>query len=161
MGLIEYLVSRSFRDEKAGRVVVFKGVGRARGYLVGSQGEELRIRAFLRMYFFAALSIQMLGILVVCAWMAYLSDAMGRPSLERELTRGGIFLAAYALLVGLPLLCVWRAFPKALPSFVAPGNEVAVSRRPMDHTQRLFLGAALALATLVLAIIFLLGRAAH
>ena len=39
MGLLDSIVSRSFRDEKAGRVVVFAGDRRNRGYVVRSDAE--------------------------------------------------------------------------------------------------------------------------
>jgi len=44
MGFIDLLVNRSFRDEPTGRVVVFDGVGRGRGYLLRSLADEQRIR---------------------------------------------------------------------------------------------------------------------
>jgi cytochrome c biogenesis protein CcdA len=136
----------SFRDEKEGRVVVFNGVGSSRGYLVRSASEELRIRAFLKMYLFAEFAIQMLGTLLVVAWLSSLFSASGKPTLERELTRGGVFLAAYALIVGLPFFFLWRAYRQAVSSFVSPGDAVAVSRRPLDRSQRI----ALALIALLL-----------
>jgi hypothetical protein len=61
MGLIDALVSRSFRDTPAGRVVVFSGDPRKRGYLVRSPADEQRIRSFLKMFYFAELSILSLG----------------------------------------------------------------------------------------------------
>jgi hypothetical protein len=48
VGFIDLIVNRSFRDEPNGRVVVFDGVGRNRGYLLRSLADEQRIRAFLR-----------------------------------------------------------------------------------------------------------------
>jgi len=87
VGFIDFIVNRSFRDEKEGCVVVFNGVSRGRGYLVRSAGEELRIRAFLKMYLFAEFAIQMLGTLLVAAWLSSLFGSSGRPTLERELTR--------------------------------------------------------------------------
>jgi hypothetical protein len=156
MGLIDYAVERSFRNEKAGRVVVLSGVGKGRGYLIRSTSEEQRIRAFLRMYFFAQFSIQMLGTLLVCGWIGTLGGATDRPSLERELVRGGIFLAAYVLVVGLPFGFLWRSYKKAVVSFVSPQDEVAVARRPLDRTQWLALAAlAVLMAVLAMAILLL------
>src|ERR1700752_1999605 len=139
MGLIDYTVERSFRNEKAGRVVVFSGMAKGHCYLVRSTGEEQRIRAFLRMYFFAQFSIQMLGTLLACGWIGTLGGATDRPSLERELVRGGTFLAAYVLVVGLPFGFLWRAYKKSVVSFVSPQDEVAVASRPLNRTQWLAL----------------------
>ena len=151
MGFIDFIVNRSFRDEKEGRVVVFNGVGRGQGYLVRSMGEELRIRAFLKMYLFAELAIQMLGTLLVAAWLSSLFGASGPPTLERELTRGGWFLAAYALIVGLPFFFLWRAYRQAVLSFVSPADVVALGPRPMDRAQRIVL-AVIALLVVVTAV---------
>jgi len=159
MGLIEFVVNRSFRDEKEGRVVVFNGVGRGQGYLVRSADGEQRIRAFLRMYVFAELAIQMLGTMLVAAWLSSLLGATGRPSLERELTRGGFFLAAYALVVGLPFFFLWRAYRQAVPSFVSPGDAVTVPRRPMDRAQRIALAVIAVLAVAVVVAMAVLVRA--
>jgi hypothetical protein len=159
MGFIEFVVNRSFRDEQEGRVVVFNGVGRGRGYLVRSASEEQRIRAFLGMYVFAELAIQMLGTLLVAAWLSGLLGATGRPTLERELTRGGFFLAAYLVVVGLPFLFLWRAYRQAVPSFVSPDDAVSVSPRPMDRTQRIVLAVVTLLVVAVSLTIFALVRA--
>jgi hypothetical protein len=139
MGFIDLIVNRSFRDEKEGRVVVFDGVGRGRGYLLRSTTDEQRIRAFLRMYVFAELVIQLLGTLLVAAWLSSVFGATGRPTLERELMRGGFFLVAYALVVGLPFYLMWRAYREAAPSFVSPGDAVPVSWQPLDRTRRIAL----------------------
>jgi hypothetical protein len=159
MGFIDFIVNRSFRDEKQGRVVVFNGVGRGQGYLVRSAGEELRIRAFLKMYLFAELAIQMLGTLLVAGWLANLFGAAGAPTLERELTRGGFFLAAYALVVGLPFFFLWRAYRQAVPSFVSPGDAVALGPRPMDRSQRVVLAVIALLVVAVALTIVVLVRA--
>jgi hypothetical protein len=151
MGFIDFIVNRSFRDEPQGRVVVFNGVSRGRGYLVRSASEELRIRAFLKMYLFAEFAIQMLGTLLVAAWLSSLFGASGRPTLERELARGGYFLAAYALVVGLPFFFLWRAYRQAVLSFVSPGDAVAVAPRPMDRTQRITL-AVIAVVVVAVAV---------
>jgi hypothetical protein len=139
MGFIDLIVNRSFRDGPTGRVVVFDGVGRGRGYLLRSLADEQRIRAFLRMYVFAELAIQLLGTLLVAAWLSSVFGATGRPTFERELMRGGFFLAAYTLVVGLPFVMMWRAYRQAAPSFVAPEDAVSVSWQPMDRTQRIAL----------------------
>lgn len=46
MGLLDSIVAKSFRDEKAGRVVVFTGDRRNRGYVVKSESEELEDQIF-------------------------------------------------------------------------------------------------------------------
>jgi len=51
MGLIDAIVDRSFRDTPAGRVVVFSGDPRKRGYVVKSLAEEKRIKSFLKMFY--------------------------------------------------------------------------------------------------------------
>jgi Na+/proline symporter len=145
MNFVDLIVNRSFRNQQEGRVVVFDGVGRGRGYLLRSAADEQRIRAFLRMYVFAELAIQLLGTLLVAAWLSSVFGATGRPTLERELMRGGFFLAAYTLVVGLPFFLMWRAYRQAAPSFVSPADAVPVSWQPMDRTQRI----ALALLVLV------------
>jgi len=63
MGFLDFVVSRSFRDEPQGRVVVFSGLVRGQGYLVRSASDEHRIRAFIKMYVFAVLALQMLSAL--------------------------------------------------------------------------------------------------
>jgi hypothetical protein len=159
MGFIDFIVNRSFRDEQQGRVVVFSGVTRGRGYLVRSASEEQRIRAFLKMYLFAELAIQTLGTLLVAAWLSSFLGASGRPTLERELTRGGFFLAAYALVVGLPFFFLWRAYRQAVLSFVSPGDAVALAPRPMDRVQRIALAAIMVLAATMALVIVSLVRA--
>ncbi|HVN45793.1 MAG TPA: hypothetical protein VMT66_11230 [Steroidobacteraceae bacterium] len=146
MRFVDLLVNRSFRNDPAGRVVVFDGVGHGRGYRLRSTEDELRIRAFLRMYVFAELAIQLLGTLLVAAWLSSVFGATGRPTLERELLRGGFFLTAYALVVGLPFFLMWRAYRQAALSFVSPADAVAVSWQPMDRTQRIALTVLVLLA---------------
>jgi len=46
MGLINYLVGAQFRDEKAGRVIVFPGDRRGRGYVVKSEADESKSDPF-------------------------------------------------------------------------------------------------------------------
>ena len=123
MGLIDSIVDRAFRDEKAGRVVVFTGGPRKRGYLVRSEPEELKIRAFLKMFYFAHLSILILGLQAATYW----STLFTRPA-RHVFSAMGISLGIYALVVGLPYFFLWRSYRKALLSFVAAEDEVLVSR---------------------------------
>lgn len=64
MALLDSIVGASFRDEKAGRVVVFSGDRRTHGYVVRSASEELKIKSFLKMFYFAHFSILLLGYLL-------------------------------------------------------------------------------------------------
>jgi hypothetical protein len=52
MALLDFIVDANFRSEAVGRVVVFPGDRRHRGYVVKSQAEELKIRSFLRMFYY-------------------------------------------------------------------------------------------------------------
>jgi hypothetical protein len=126
MSLLDSMVDKSFRDEKAGRVVVFTGDRRNRGYVVRSESEELKIRSFLKMFYFAHLSILLLGMAVANAWSTFIIHirAFGRPDLLRS---EGIYLGIYSLVVGLPYFLLWRSYKKALVSFVSAHDEVLVS----------------------------------
>jgi len=127
VGLIDALVNRSFRETPAGRAVVFSGDPRKRGYLVRSPGDEQKIRSFLKMFYFADLSILALGILLSqgCAsWFAY--GLYDRPA-RHLLGSVSIFVAIYCLVVGLPYALLWRAYKRALPSFTDPADEVSLT----------------------------------
>jgi hypothetical protein len=153
MGFIDAVVNRSFRDEPQGRVVVFSGVARGQGYLVRSASDERRIHAFMKMFVFAALALQILGALLVAAWLSIFLRATGTPTLERELTRGGFYLAAYALVVGLPYFFLLRAYRQAVPSFVSPGDAVTLSSPLVSRAQLVALAVlALLLAALAVAV---------
>ena len=103
MGLLNSLVGRCFRDDKAGRVVVFPNDRRNRGYLVKSVGEELKIASFIKMFFFAHLSIFILGYFVVYEWARWLVYDLGSPA-AHVFRAACIFLGSYILVVGLPYL---------------------------------------------------------
>src|ERR1700731_1042652 len=109
MGLVDSIVGKAFRDEKAGRVVVFTGDRRNRGYVVKSESEELKIRSFLKMFYFAHLSILLLGMQVANAWSTFIVHirAFDRPDLLRS---GGIYLGIFSLVVGLPYFLLWRSY---------------------------------------------------
>ena len=80
MGLLDSIVGKSFRDEKVGRVVVFTGDRRNRGYVLKSESEELRIRSFLKMFYFAHFSILLLGIQVANAWSTFVTSTWFGPN---------------------------------------------------------------------------------
>jgi hypothetical protein len=152
MGFIDFTVNRFFRDESQGRVFLFDGGVRGQGYLVRSASDEHRIRAFLRMYVSAWFAIQILGSLLVTAWLSSFLGAIGTPTLERELTRAGFFLALYAVVVGLPFLFLFRAYRQAVADFVSPADVVTLSRRPLDRARYVGL-AVLALLLTALAVV--------
>ncbi len=102
MGLLDSIVSRSFRDDPAGRVVVLGGELRGRGYLVKSKADELKIKSFIKMFIFAELSLQMLGLWLALAWIGQYSDARDRAGhLLRAIC---VFAGIYSVIVILPLL---------------------------------------------------------
>jgi hypothetical protein len=68
MAFLDSIVGACFRDEEAGRVVVFSGDRPTRGYVVRSESEELKIRSFLKMFYFAHFSILLLGYSLASEW---------------------------------------------------------------------------------------------
>ena len=156
MGFLDSIVGRSFRDEKPGRVVVFSGDRRNRGYLLKSEADELKIRAFLKMFYFAQLAILLLGMLVTNAWSTFLThlEGFGRPA-EHVHRAMGISLGIYSLVVGLPYFLLWRSYKKSLLSFVSPQDEVLVSGKSPGQQPWLVLALALGLLTLMGAIFYL------
>jgi hypothetical protein len=154
MSLLDSLVGRSFRDEKAGRVVVFTGDRRNRGYVVKSESEELKIRSFLKMFYFAHLSILLLGMQVANAWSTFIIQirAFGRPDLLRS---GGIYLGIFCLVVGLPYFLLWRSYKKALVNFVSAQDEVLVSGKSAGRQTWISVAALTALALVALGLFYL------
>jgi hypothetical protein len=133
MGVLDFTVDRYFRDEKAGRVVVFAGDRRNRGYLVKSDAEEQKIRAFLEMFYCAHASILLLGGLLASGWSTDVRHVLDRRAAHVFRTEG-IFLGIYFLVVGVPYFLVWRSYKKALVSFISPQDEVLVSgKRPRQQ----------------------------
>jgi hypothetical protein len=150
MGLLDSIVGQCFRDEKAGRVVVFMGDRGNRGYLVTSTDQELKIRAFLKMFFCAHVSIFLLGYFLAYESSMELVYALGRPAAHLFRTIS-IFLGIY-FLVGLPYLLFWRSYKKALLSFVSAQDEVLFSSKH-PRQQRVLLATGL----ITFAIVILLG----
>ncbi len=161
MGLLESIVDRSFRDEKAGRVVVFQGDRRNRGYVVRSEADELRIRSFLKMFYFAHLSILWLGMLLANAWSMFVIDLQlfGRPA-KHLLPNVAVFLAVYLLVVGLPYFFLWRSYKASLANFVSAQDEISVSGTPAGRQPWAAIWLVLFGSLIILAIIlYLLIRA--
>jgi hypothetical protein len=90
---------------------------RIRGYLVRSESEELKIRAFLKMYYCAEWSIQLVSLLLTIGWTTQLTYASDN-SVAHLLRSGTVFLGIYSLVVALPYFLVWRTYKKGLLSFV-------------------------------------------
>jgi hypothetical protein len=151
MGVLDSIVGRYFRDEKPGRVVAFPVDRRIRGYLVRSESEELKIRAFLKMYYCAEWSIQLVSLLLTIGWISQLTYASDN-SVAHLLRSGAIFLGIYSLIVALPYFLVWKTYKKGLLSFVSAEDEVAVSGKPPSQRQVL-----LSAGLIVFAIVILLG----
>jgi hypothetical protein len=156
MGLIEAMVSRSFRDTPAGRVVVFSGDSRKRGYLVRPPAEEQKIRSFLKMFYFAHLYILVFGVMLsqICAsW--FINGSLDRPA-HRLLASVSIFVVTYCLVVGLPYALLWRAYKRALTSFTAATDEVSLTGTIAPGRQWILLAVA-GFALLILAAILVLA----
>jgi hypothetical protein len=152
MGLLDSIVSVAFRDESVGRVVVFSGDRRNRGYIVSSAAEELKIKSFLKMFYFAQWYILVLGMMLANAWSTFFVhlEGMGRP-IEHVARNMSIVFGVYCV-VGLPYLFLWRLYKKALPSFVSAQDAVEVSgQHPRQRHWKLVL-AIFGLALLVLAV---------
>ena len=118
MGLMDSIVSKAFRNEPAGRVVVFSGD--RQGYMVRSEADELKIKSFLKMFYFAHFYLLILGMMLANAWSMFFInlEGMGRPA-HHMLRSQAIAFGVYCLVVGLPYLLLWRSFKKAKLSFVS------------------------------------------
>jgi hypothetical protein len=156
MALLDFMVGANFRNEKAGRVVVFPGDRRHRGYVVKSEAEEQKIRSFLRMFYFAHLSILSLGYFLAFEWSRELSYALGRPF--AFLFRIGVSLGFYSFVVGAPYFLLWRSYKKAFLSFTSGQDEVLVSGRSAGQRQNYIRGGLIALGAILLGlgVIFLI-----
>ena len=159
MGLINYIVGDQFRNEKAGRVIVFPGDRRGRGYLVRSEAEESRIRAFLKMFYFAHLSILMLGNFLAMGCSTVLNHELGIRALHFYKAMG-IALGIYCIIVGLPYWLLWRSYKKEFPVFTSGLDEVVISGISPGQKNRIYVGAGvIALAILMGVALFMLVRA--
>ena len=127
MGLVDALVNRSFRETARGRVVVFSGDPRKRGYLVKSVIEEQKIRSFLKMFYFAHLYVLVFGIMLSQGWSTWISYALLERPAKHLLWSVSIFVAVYAVVVALPYFFLWQAYRRALASFGAPADEMPLA----------------------------------
>jgi len=142
MALLDSLVDANFRSEPVGRVVIFPGGRRHRGYLVKSAAEELKIRSFLKMFYFAQFSILLLGFFSLLAWSS------GR--LAGHIGAEAIFLGIYFPVVLVPYLRLFWICKKASLSFVSAQDEVAVSGKTASRRLWIVGAGLIALAILVL-----------
>jgi hypothetical protein len=107
------------------------------------------------MFYFAHLSILLLGCLLAFASSWDLSEVLGGRS-GHLLRIECIFVGLYCLVVGVPYWLLWRCYKKAFLSFVSVEDEVVVSasgagRRPLFVIAGLVVLAILAsLATMLL-----------
>ncbi len=155
MGLIDTIVDRSFRDTQSGRVVIFSGDPRKRGYVVRSVAEERKIKSFLKMFYFAHLYILVFGMMLSqgCAlWLAY--GLFDRPA-HHLLGSVSSFAGIYLLMVGAPYTLLWRAYKRALTSFTASADEVLLTEIEASRRQWILL-AVVGFALLILAAVLLL-----
>ena len=155
MSLLDSIIGANFRSEQAGRVVVFPGDRRNRGYLLKSEAEELRIRSFLKMFFCAHASILFLGCLLASAWSTDVSHVFDRQA-EHVLRVGGIFLGIYLLVVGVPYLLLWSSYKKAFLNFVSPQDQVVVSGKRPGRQQITAVVIAVGLIALAISRFFLI-----
>jgi hypothetical protein len=156
MALLDAMVSAYFRSEKAGRVVVFPGDRRHRGYVVKSQAEEQKIRSFLKMFLCAHASILVLGYLLAYGWSHEIVYALGRPALHIYRTIG-IFAGIYSVVAGLPYFILWRSYKKAFVNFVSAEDEVLVSGR-LGGRQYILIAAGLIVLGLAGLLAFAVSR---
>jgi hypothetical protein len=157
MALLDVIVDGYFRNEKAGRVVIFPRRFHSRGYVVRSEAEELRIRSFLKMFYFAYFSILLFGYCLAYESSRELSYALGSPA--RHLLRtGGIFLGICSLFMGVPYWLLWRSYKKEFQSFVSVEDQVVLSGKSASRRHWSVSAGLIGLAILILVGAFLLVR---
>jgi hypothetical protein len=158
VGLIDFMVGANFRDDKAGRVVVFPGDRPGRGYVVKSEAEESRIRAFMKMFYFAHLSILMLGNFLAIEWSTGLNHELSRPAAHIYRAMG-IAALIYFVVMGIPYWLLWRTYKKAFVSFTSVQDELMVSGKSPGQQTRIYVAAGVAAFAILLAVgVFLLVR---
>jgi hypothetical protein len=157
MALLDSVVNANFRSEPAGRVVVFPGGHRDRGYVVKSLAEERKIKSFLGMFYYAHVATLVLGYLLAYSWARDLTDALGRPALHIYRTIG-IFLGVYAVVAGLPYFLLWRFYKKAITSFVSSEDEVQVAARRSGARSYILISAGVVVLGLAIILAFAVSR---
>jgi len=111
------------------------------------------------MFYFAHLSILMLGNFLAMEWSTGLNHELGRPALHFYRAMG-IAVGIYCIVVGVPYLLLWKSYKKAFVSFSSAQDEVVVSGKAPEQQTPIVIGAAvIALAVLLAAAVFLLTRA--
>ena len=139
MGFLDSSIDRCFRDEKAGRVVVFPG---DKAYLVRSEADEPKIRSFIKMFVVGQISILLLGQFLASEWSRDIYNVLGKPAAHIARTMG-ISLGMYFVVMMLPYLLLWRSYKKALHSFVSPQDQVSISGRQAVPTRVILIAVAL------------------
>jgi hypothetical protein len=151
MSFLDVAVASAFRDEQAGRVVVPVGLRRRCGYLVRSSADEHKIRAFLKLFLFAQMTIQTLG-LVAAFGVANVGRQWNQAAtLHDVIVMALSFVVAYALLAILPLVLLFATYRHALASFFSAQDQVPVGPAPVAHARWLAI-AAVGAVTLLLAL---------
>jgi hypothetical protein len=152
MALLDLIVDANFRTEESGRVVILPGGRRHTGYLIKSAPEELKIRSFLKMFYFAQFSILILGYFLLLAW------SLGRVA-GHTVRSEAMFLGIYFPVVLGPYLRLWWTGKNASLSFVSAQDEIAVSGKTAGASRRLLIAGAavIVLAMLLAGVLFIRG----
>ena len=159
MGFLDRAIDGSFRDQAQGRVVVLYVKGRSRGYRIASAAEEAKIRAFIKMFTFAQMSIQLLGLFATFGWVDSLRGEFGRAERWSDLLGPAVTIViAYSVFAILPLILLWRLYRRSLSSLVALDEEVPVAPSPAARTWRLVATVLGGLMLLLGIVIFLAAR---
>lgn len=156
MALLDFFASSCFRNDAAGgRIVVFPGDRRGRGYLVKVEAEELKIRSFLKMFYGCHFSILLFGYLLASSGSLGLRHSLsGWPSVS-PLKAGAVSGGAYLLVVGVPYWLFWRSYKKAFLNFVSPQDEVSVYGGSPERRRLIAAGLLVAGISILAGAIFL------
>jgi hypothetical protein len=155
MSLLDLAVDTNFKSQPIGRVVVFPGMY-DRGYVVKSTTEELKIRCFLKMYYFAHFSVLLLGSLFTYTSSMTLAYALGRPA-KHFVRDVAISFGISSLVLGFPYLSLRRLYKNSFLSFVSVEDAVVMPVEGTRQRQRFVIGGicVLVLVAVMLGIIFL------
>jgi hypothetical protein len=159
MSFLDVAVAPAFRDEPAGRVVVPLGLRRRRGYLVRSSADEQKIRAFLKLFLFAQMALQMLGMLAAFGLTNVGRQWNAAENAHDVIVMAVSFVVAYGLLAILPLVLLFAIYRRALTSFFAAEDEVTVGPAPVAQARRLLVTAGIGVMLLLALGIWLAIRA--